>query len=206
MEPFRKLRGTAVPMLEDNVDTDAIAPLDPSRRPDYAKMLFRRRREAARAAGDPFLLDRDAFRDGCIFVAGENFGCGSSRESAVWALAAGGYRCIVARSFADAFRQNCLRNGVLPVVLSPDDATVFEEAVTSASGAPRFTVDLAEQRIEDEGGRVFSFMFDPHEKHALLNGLDDIGLTLESLVAICAWEARTARERPYMQHPSKAPA
>ncbi|MGA2393741.1 MAG: 3-isopropylmalate dehydratase small subunit [Candidatus Lustribacter sp.] len=199
MTPFETVAGAAVALLEDNVDTDAIAPLDVSRRPDYARMLFRRRREAARAAGAPFVLDRPAYGQARILVAGENFGCGSSRESAVWALAAFGIRCVVARSFAEAFRQNCLRNGVLPVVLAPGDAAAFEQLVVAADGAHAFGADLQAQQLTAPDGRRFAFAIDAHERTALLEGLDDIGLTLRLLPAIEAWEQRTRASAPHLQ-------
>lgn len=206
MTPFESVEGTAVPLLEDNIDTDAIAPLDVGRRPDYARMLFRRRREAARATASPFILDRPAFAQARILVAGDNFGCGSSRESAVWTLGAFGIRCVVARSFADAFRQNCLRNGMLPVVLAPADAVAFEQRVIAANGTQTFGADLRAQQVTAPDGSAFSFAIDAHERQALLEGLDDIGLTLRFLSDIEAWE-RTARENaPQLQTLVRRPA
>ncbi len=199
MTPFEAVEGVAVALLENNVDTDAIAPLDVSRRPDYARMLFRRRREAARAAGTPFILDEPAFAQARILVAGENFGCGSSRESAVWALAAFGIRCVVARSFAETFRQNCLRNGLLPVVPAPADAAALEQLVVAAHGIGTFGADLREQRITGPDGFAFGFAIDTHEREALLEGLDDIGLTLRFLPEIEAWERRTREQAPHLQ-------
>jgi 3-isopropylmalate/(R)-2-methylmalate dehydratase small subunit len=199
MTPFETVDGVAVALLENNVDTDAIAPLDVSRRPDYARMLFRRRREAAYRAGTPFVLDEPAFAQARIFLAGENFGCGSSRESAVWALAAFGIRCVVARSFAETFRQNCLRNGLLPVVLAPADAAAFEQLVLAARGAQTFGADLRSQRVTAPGGVAFPFAIDAHEREALIEGLDDIGLTLRFLPEIEAWERRTREQAPHLQ-------
>jgi 3-isopropylmalate/(R)-2-methylmalate dehydratase small subunit len=199
MTPFESVTGVAVALLEDNVDTDAIAPLDVGRRPDYARMLFRRRREAARATATPFILDRPAFAQARILVAGGNFGCGSSRESAVWALAGFGIRCVIARSFADAFRQNCLRNGLLPVVLAPADAVALERLVTDANGEAMFGADLRTQRVTAPGGVAFPFDIDAHEREALLEGLDDIGLTLRFLPKIEAWERATRESTPHLQ-------
>lgn len=199
MTPFTAVSGPAAALLEDNVDTDAIAPLDVSRHPDYARLLFRRRREAARAAGTPFVLDRPAFAQARILVTGANFGCGSSRESAVWALSAFGIRCVVARSFNDAFRQNCLRNGLLPVVLDPADAAAFEALVAADGGAHAFGADLTAQALTAPDGRRFTFAIDAHERTALLEGLDDIGQTLRLLPAIEAWEARTRAAAPHLQ-------
>lgn len=205
MTPFEAVEGVAVALLEDNVDTDAIAPLDVSRRPDYARMLFRRRREAARAAGAPFVLDRPEYAPARIFVAGENFGCGSSRESAVWALVAFGIRCVVAHSFAEAFRQNCLRNGVLPVVLAAEDAAAFEQLVVADDGAHAFGADLNAQQLSAPDGRRFAFAIDVHERTALLEGLDDIGLTLRVLPTIEAWEQRTRATAPHLQTLERQP-
>jgi 3-isopropylmalate/(R)-2-methylmalate dehydratase small subunit len=199
MTPFEAVAGVAVPLLEDNVDTDAIAPLDVGRRPDYARMLFRRRRESARATASPFILDQAAFAHARMLVAGDNFGCGSSRESAVWALGAFGIRCVIARSFAEAFRQNCLRNGLLPVSLAPADAAAFEQLVLAAHGTQTFGADLRTQQVTAPDGAAFPFAIDAHEREALLEGLDDIGLTLRFLPEIEAWE-RTARENaPQLQ-------
>ena len=205
MQPFVSVEGVAVPLLEDNVDTDAIAPLDVSRRPDYARVFFRRRREAAQGTVNAFVVDQPAFAGMRILVAGNNFGCGSSRESAVWAVAAMGIRCVIARSFADAFRLNCLRNGVLPVTLDAVDAAAFEQAVTDAAGARTFFANLETQRVGDLDGTSYAFAIDPHERQALLEGLDDIGLTLQHLAAIEAWEATTRREHPHLQHLQRQP-
>jgi 3-isopropylmalate/(R)-2-methylmalate dehydratase small subunit len=199
MKAFERTAGVAAALLEDNVDTDAIAPLDVSRRPDYARMLFRRRRDAARAAGTPFVLDRPEYAHARILVAGDNFGCGSSRESAVWALAAFGIACVVARSFADAFRQNCLRNGVLPVVLAPADARAFEDRVIAAAGSGTFVADLRAQRVTAPDGASFAFDIDAHEREALLDGLDDIGQTLRFLPEIETWERATREREPELQ-------
>ena len=129
-----------------------------------------------------------------------NFGCGSSRESAVWALAAFGIRCVVARSFAETFRENCLRNGLLPVVLAPADAAAFEQLVRRGAAAPRtFGADLRSQRVTAPGGVAFPFAIDAHEREALLEGLDDIGLTLRFLPEIEAWERRTREQAPHLQ-------
>ena len=206
MKAFEAVNGVAVALLEDNVDTDAIAPLDLARRPDYARVLFRRRREAARGSQTPFLLDDPAFAQARILVAGANFGCGSSRESAVWALGAFGIRCVIARSFAESFRQNCLRNGLLPVVLAPADAAAFERLVVAAHGARAFGADRQAQRVTAPGGVAFPFDIDAHEREALLAGLDDIGQTLRFLPEIEAWERRTRERAPQLQTLARRPA
>jgi 3-isopropylmalate dehydratase small subunit len=162
--------------------------------PDYAALLFSRQRT------DPvFVLNRPQFRNAAVLVTGANFGCGSSRESAVWALAAFGFRVVVARSFADIFRENCVKNGVLPIVLASDDADVFEQAVVAADGATQVTVDLAAGRIDGPGEVSCRFEIAAAERDALLRGLDDIGLTLECDAAIAEWEARAQREYPWLQ-------
>jgi 3-isopropylmalate dehydratase small subunit len=204
--PFETVRGPAVALLEDNVDTDAIAPLDVSRKPDYARMLFRRRREAGYKNGVPFILDRPPFTQARILVSGSNFGCGSSRESAVWALAAFGIGCIVARSFAESFRLNCLRNGVLPVTLAPGDAPAFEQLVLANGGAGTFGADLRNRRVTAPGDVSFPFEIDAHEREALLEGLDDIGLTLRFLPEIEAWERRTRVAAPHLQILERQPS
>ena len=194
MRPFERVAGAAAPLLRDDVNTDQIAPVTTAFDPDYAALLFSRQRT------DPaFVLNRPQFRNAVVLLAGANFGCGSSRESAVWALAAFGFRVVVARSFADIFRENCVKNGVLPVVLAPDDGVAFEQAVVAADGARPCSVDLAAGRIDGPGPVAFRFEIAAAERDALLRGLDDIGLTLECAGAIAEWEARAQREYPWLQ-------
>ena len=126
-----------------------------------------------------FVLNKPQFRNAAILVAGRNFGCGSSREGAVWAMVAVGIRCIIARSIADIYRENCLQNGVLPVELRPEDASAFEARVVAADGRMSFTVDLPAQRISGPGGADIAFDIAPPDRIRLLEGLDDIGLTLK---------------------------
>jgi 3-isopropylmalate dehydratase small subunit len=151
VEPFSTLTGVAVPLLQSDVNTDQIAPASPEARslhPDYAKLFFSRWRAGSDGAPDPeFVFNRPQFKTPKILVAGENFGCGSSRESAVWAPMAVGIRCVVARSFADTYRENCLKNGVLPIVLEPQAAAAFEAGVIAVDGSAAYTVDLNAQRI-----------------------------------------------------------
>jgi 3-isopropylmalate dehydratase small subunit len=192
MRPFERVSGVVAPLLDDDINTDQIAPVTQAFEPDYAELLFARRRE------DPaFILNREPFRKARILAAGQNFGCGSSRESAVWALMAFGFRVVVARSFADIFRENCLKNGLLPIVLAPADAGAFDAAV--AANPAVWAVDLVEQRIAGPGGAAFVFALPDAERDALLRGLDDIGYTLEQLDAIVGWETRRGRERPWLQ-------
>lgn len=195
MEAFRVVTGVAAPLPIDDVNTDQIAPLSGEIEPDYAALLFARRRR------DPqFVLNRPQYRSARILVARENFGSGSSRESAVWALMAFGIRVVVARSFAELFRENALKNGLLPVVLESGDRERFEEEVAALDGGAAYTVDLVAQRITGAGGSAYPFEIPPQEKKALLEGLDDIGLTLTHLAAIEAWEERTRVNEPWMQH------
>ncbi len=195
MEAFTILTGVAAPLLVDDVNTDQIAPATPRFDVDYAELLFARRR-----AEPDFVLNREPFRAARILVAGSNFGCGSSRESAVWALAAFGIRCVVARSFAEIFRENCLKNGVLPIVLGGDEAERFERDVVAVNGAAPYTVDLRTQRIAGPDGREIPFEIAPGERDGLLKGLDDIGLTLEYADRIAQWEHRTREDLPWLQH------
>lgn len=202
MEPFTRWSGVAAPMPIDDLNTDQIAPV--SRKAtldsDYAAILFGRLRFRDDGSEDPdFLLNRPQFRQTRILVSGHNFGCGSSRESAVWALAAFGIRCVVARSFADIFRENCLKNGVLPVTLAPAEAARFEKMVAEVDGAAPFTADLVAQCIRCPDGSAFAFDIAPAERIALLEGMDDIGMTLKHEDAIAAWERRVAAERPWLQ-------
>lgn len=200
MQPFDVLTGTVAPLLVDDVNTDQIAPALVDFRPDYAAMLFSRRRRRADGSDDPdFVLNKPPFRTARILLAGANFGCGSSRESAVWALAGFGIRCVVARSFADIFHDNCLKNGVLPIVLAPADAAAFEADVLAVDGREPYTVDLRRQRIARAGAPEIPFTIDPAERDALLEGLDDIGLTLEQSAAIAAWEVRMRHDEPWVQ-------
>lgn len=200
MQPFERVTGPAAPLLNDDINTDQIAPAIQDFKPDYAELLFERWRRTPDGAEIPdFVLNRAPFREARILVARENFGSGSSRESAVWALLAFGIRVVVARSFADIFRENCLKNGLLPIVLAGDDVAAFEEAVVADDGESPCTVDLRALSIEGPGPRTFAFTLDPAERNALLRGLDDIGLTLEALTSIVDWETQMKRKQPWLQ-------
>ena len=194
MKPFRRVSGPAAPLLMDDVNTDQIAPATSDFAPDYAALLFARWR-----AEPDFVLAREPFRHARILVTGNNFGCGSSRESAVWALAAFGIRCVVARSFADIFRENALKNGVLPVVFDGDDASAFERVVVAVDGAGPFHVDLEAQTIATPDGTLFAFPMPAADRETLLRGLDDIGLTLVHGEEIERWETRMQTELPWAQ-------
>jgi 3-isopropylmalate dehydratase small subunit len=202
MQPFTSVTGIAVPYLQDDVNTDQIAPVQMARalKPDYADLLFKRTRARADGSPDPdFPLNRPQFRNPAILVVGRNFGCGSSREAAVWGMLAVGIRCIIGRSLADIYRENCLQNGLLPVELAAETAAQLEQRVIAADGAEPFAVDLVTQRISGPGGADIVFDIAPADRMRLLEGLDDIGLTLKHDQEIEAWEARVAREMPWMQ-------
>jgi 3-isopropylmalate/(R)-2-methylmalate dehydratase small subunit len=202
MERFTTLTAMAVPLIEDDVNTDEICPLQMQRNlnPDYAALLFaRRRRRPDGSEIVDFVLNRPQFRHPGILVSGRNFGCGSSREGAVWAMRAIGIRCVIARSLADIFRENILQNGMLPVELRAEDADAFTARVVAADGRAPFTVDLETRRIGGPGGPDIGFDIAPSDRMRLLEGLDDIGLTLKCADEIAAWEARTAAARPWLQ-------
>jgi 3-isopropylmalate dehydratase small subunit len=159
-----------------------------------------RARQRADGSEDPdFVLNKTQFRNPGILVTGQNFGAGSSRESAVWGMLANNIRCIVARSFADIYRENCLQNGLLPVVLRPEDAEAFESRVVAVNGSAPFTVDLETQTITGPDGPNLAFDIPAADRIRLLEGLDDIGLTLKHADELTAWEKRMAVAQPWLQ-------
>jgi 3-isopropylmalate/(R)-2-methylmalate dehydratase small subunit len=199
MRPFQIVTGVAVPYLADDVNTDEITPVHRSLEPDFAELLFARRKRLPDGSLDPsFPLNKAQYANAAVLVSGRNFGCGSSRESAVWAMLAVGIKVIVARSFADIYRDNCLKNGLLPVVLPVDDQQQFEHDVIDIDGASPVVVDLATQTITSPTGTSFSFDIDAAERTALLEGLDDIGVSLREQDAIQAFEVRLASEKPWL--------
>ena len=202
MQPFTRITGVAVPMLDDDLNTDQMAPIQMSRelKPDYADLLFKRARVLpdGRLVAE-HILNRPRYRNPAIFVGGRNFGCGSSREAAVWCLMAVGVRCVVARILADIFRENCLQNGVLPVELPDAAADSFEARVLAADGHGAFTVDLTTRVISGPGGGEISFQISDSDRTRLLEGLDDIGYTMKHLADIESWERRTAATSPWAQ-------
>jgi 3-isopropylmalate/(R)-2-methylmalate dehydratase small subunit len=202
MEPFRRHTGIAVPLIRDDINTDQIAPIANMRalKPDYRTMLFARAKMRDDGSEDPdFVLNKPQFREPGILVTGNNFGAGSSRESAVWSMLANNIRVIVARSFADIYRENLLQNCLLPVVLAPKDADAFEARVIAVDGAAPFTVDLETQTISGAGGGDIAFDISPPDRMRLLEGLDDIGLTLKHTDDLRAWEQRMAAAHPWLQ-------
>jgi 3-isopropylmalate/(R)-2-methylmalate dehydratase small subunit len=202
MQPFTRHTAIAAPLLIDDMNTDQIAPVLHGRdlKEDYRAMLFHRARRREDGGDNPdFVLNKPQFRNAGILVTGNNFGAGSSRESAVWSMLANDIRVIVARSFADIYRENCLQNGLLPVVLPPDAADAFTARVIAADGAAPFTVDLETQRISGPGGGDIAFEIAPADRVRLLEGLDDIGLTLKHMAEIASWEQRAAAAQPWLQ-------
>ncbi|MCY1128155.1 3-isopropylmalate dehydratase small subunit [Frigidibacter sp. RF13] len=201
MDKFTTLTGIAAPMPLVNIDTDMIIPkqfLKTIKRSGLGKNLFDEMRYNADGSEIPdFVLNQPAYRKAEIIVAGDNFGCGSSREHAPWALLDFGIRCVISTSFADIFFSNCFKNGILPVVLPPEAvAHLMEDAKKGANA--RITVDLEAQTVTASDGETYSFDIDPFKKHCLLNGLDDIGLTLEKVSSIDSFEAQASLSRPWV--------
>jgi 3-isopropylmalate/(R)-2-methylmalate dehydratase small subunit len=200
MTPFTTLTGIAAPMPLVNIDTDMIIPkqfLKTIERSGLGKNLFDEMRYTQDGAEIPeFVLNQPAYRKSQIIIAGDNFGCGSSREHAPWALLDFGIRCVISTSFADIFFNNCFKNGILPVVLPQEAIDHLMDDARKGENA-RVTVDLESQTVTSSDGKTFAFEVDAFKKHCLLNGLDDIGLTMEKASSIDAYEAKTATTRPW---------
>ncbi|MBK6466013.1 MAG: 3-isopropylmalate dehydratase small subunit [Paracoccaceae bacterium] len=200
MDKFTTLTGVAAPMPLVNIDTDMIIPkqfLKTIQRSGLGKNLFDEMRFTQDGAEIPsFVLNQPAYRRAQILVAGENFGCGSSREHAPWALLDFGIRCVISTSFADIFFNNCFKNGILPVVLPQEAVDHLMDDARKGENA-RIAVDLQAQTVTAADGTVFAFEVDAFKKHCLLNGLDDIGLTMEKASAIDSYEAKNATLRPW---------
>ncbi len=210
MRAFTVLQSKVAPLDRPNVDTDAIIPkqyLKSIRRTGFGPFLFDDWRyldpgtldvdPATRRPNPAFVLNDLTHAGAQILVARDNFGCGSSREHAVWALDDYGFRAVIAPSFADIFYSNCFKNGVLPIVLKPDEVQAIF-ALVQASAQAQVTIDLPAQQVRLPDGRAFAFPINPHHKHNLLNGLDEIGLTLQQADAIRAYEARRRAEAPWL--------
>jgi 3-isopropylmalate/(R)-2-methylmalate dehydratase small subunit len=200
MEKFTVLEGVAAPLKLVNVDTDKIIPkqyLKTIKRTGLGKGLFAELRYKDDGSENPdFVLNQPAYRKAKILVAGDNFGCGSSREHAPWALLDFGIRCVISTSFADIFYNNCFKNGILPITVSPENlAKLFDDAERGANAT--LTIDLAGQEIRGPDGGTIKFDIDPFRKHCLLNGLDDIGLTMEKKSKIESFEKKAADKRPW---------
>ena len=200
MDKFTKLTGIAAPMPLVNIDTDMIIPkqfLKTIKRSGLGKNLFDEMRFTQDGKEIPdFVLNQPAYRQAEIIVAGDNFGCGSSREHAPWALLDFGIRCVISTSFADIFFNNCFKNGILPIVLPQEVVDVLMDDARKGANA-RMTVDLENQTVTTSDGQSFGFEIDPFKKHCLLNGLDDIGLTLAKEGDIDAYEKKAAGARPW---------
>ena len=201
MEKFTTLHGVAAPLPLINVDTDMIIPkqfLKTIKRSGLGVNLFDEMRYDRQGNENPdFVLNQPAYRDAEILVAGDNFGCGSSREHAPWAIKDFGIRCVIAPSFADIFHNNCFKNCILPIVLPQEQVDVLMKDAEKGSNA-RMTIDLEGQTVTTSDGEKFPFEVDAFKKHCLLNGLDDIGLTLEKGTAIDTYEDSLNQSRPWV--------
>ncbi len=201
MDKFSVLEGVAAPLKLVNVDTDMIIPkqyLKTIQRTGLGKGLFSEMRYNEDGSDNPdFVLNQPAYSQAKILVAGDNFGCGSSREHAPWALLDFGIRCIISTSFADIFYNNCFKNGILPILVSQENLDkLFEDADRGANAT--LTIDLPAQEIRGPDGGTVHFEIDPFRKRCLLEGLDDIGLTLEKAASISTYEDVKASERPWL--------
>ncbi|RJE79282.1 3-isopropylmalate dehydratase small subunit [Paracoccus sp. JM45] len=201
MDKFTTLTGSAAPMPLVNIDTDMIIPkqfLKTIKRSGLGVNLFDELRYDREGNEIPdFVLNQPAYRDAEILIAGDNFGCGSSREHAPWALLDFGIRCVISTSFADIFFNNCFKNGILPVTLPQEAVDALMEDAGNGSNA-RMTVDLQAQTVTSPDGKVYAFEVDAFRKHCLLNGLDDIGLTMEKAASIDTFEDQMAQARPWV--------
>ena len=201
MEKFTQLTGVAAPLPIINLDTDKIFPavyLKTIKRTGLSKWLFEEIRFRPDGSENPdFVLNQAPYRNAKILIGADNFGCGSSREHAPWALLDFGIRCIIAPSFADIFYNNCFKNGILPIRVSQDELDkLFDDADRGANAT--LTVDLEKQEIRGPDGGTIKFEIDPFRKHCLFNGLDDIGLTMEKGQSIDVFEAKEKASRPWL--------
>jgi len=202
MEPLREVEGTAAPLMRANIDTDVIIPM--------GRLLRAARDELGRYAFEPlryrddgsenpeFVFNQAAFRDAPILLAGRNFGCGSSREVAVWAMKEMGIRCVIAPSFGTIFQNNCFQNSVLPIELPEETVEAMAAEAHDGGANARFTVDLANNRITCPSGRTVEFEVMAARREALLEGLDDIGMTMRRAEAIAAFQDRDRGARPWI--------
>ena len=201
MEKFTTLSATAAPLPMINVDTDKIIPkqfLRTIKRTGLSEGLFYDLRFDEQGKPKPgFVLDEPAYRNAQILIAGANFGCGSSREHAPWALLDFGIRCVIAPSFGDIFYNNCFKNGILPIELPKEQVDLLMDDAQRGANAV-VTVDLESQEIAGPDGGTLHFEIDPFRKHCLLNGLDDIGLSLEKVAKIDDYEAKQRQEQPWL--------
>ena len=201
MDKFTTLTGVAAPLEIDNVDTDMIIPkqyLKTIKRTGLGAGLFSEMRYADDGSPNPdFVLNKPAYAKTKILVAGDNFGCGSSREHAPWALLDFGIRCVISTDFADIFYNNCFKNGILPIKVSPEDLEKLMDDARRGANAT-LTVDLEAQEIKGPDGGTVRFEIDAFRKHCLIEGLDDIGLTMVESGAIASFESKAAAARPWV--------
>jgi len=201
MEKFDKITGIAAPMPLVNIDTDMIIPkvfLKTIKRSGLGVNLFDEMRFDRQGNEiEDFVLNKPQYRETEILVAGDNFGCGSSREHAPWAIKDFGIKCVISTSFADIFFNNCFKNGILPIVLPKEQVDVLLQDAEKGANA-RVTVDLEDQTVTTSDGESFSFEVDSFKKHCLMNGLDDIGLTMEKAASIDTFEEQAAQSRPWV--------
>jgi len=201
MEKFRKLTGVAAPMNMINIDTDQIIPklhLRTIKRTGLGKVVFEELRFNTDGSEKPdFVLNQEPYRNAQIIVAGDNFGCGSSREHAPWALLDFGIRCVISTSFADIFYNNCFKNGILPITVTKEQLDALM-ADASDRENPELTIDLEKQEITRPNGPKISFKIDPFRRECLLDGLDDIGLTMQKAEKIDDFEARQREQQPWL--------
>jgi len=201
MEKFTQLTGVAAPMPAINIDTDKIFPaihLRTIKRTGLSKHLFEEIRFRPDGSENPdFVLNQGPYRQTRIIVAGDNFGCGSSREHAPWALTDFGIRCVIAPSFADIFYNNCFKNGLLPIALPQAEVDKLMDDAKKGANAV-LTIDLDKQTISRPDGEIVHFDIDPFRKQCMLNGLDDIGLTEQKAADISAYEAKARTQRPWV--------
>lgn len=201
MDKFEKLSGIAAPMPLINIDTDMIIPkvfLKTIKRSGLGVNLFDEMRYLDDGSENPdFVLNKPQYREAEILVAGDNFGCGSSREHAPWAIKDFGIRCVISTSYADIFFNNCFKNGILPIVLPKAQVDVLMKDAEKGSNA-RIEVDLEAQTVTTSDGETFAFEVDAFKKHCLLNGLDDIGLTMEKAASIDAYESKLQVSHPWV--------
>ena len=201
MEKFDKMTGVAAPLPIANIDTDMIIPKDclkTIKRTGLAEGLFAEMRLNEDGSENPdFVLNKPAYREATILVTGDNFGCGSSREHAPWALLDRGIRCIISTSFADIFCNNSFKNGILPIMVTPEELEKLMDDANRGSNAV-LSIDLEAQTISGPDGGTIKFDIDPFKKHCLLNGLDDIGLTFEKINSIDNFEAEMSDKRSWV--------
>jgi 3-isopropylmalate/(R)-2-methylmalate dehydratase small subunit len=203
MQKFGKLSAVAAPILRQNIDTDIIIPISRmvgnSVRGKLGQWCFGPLRYRTDGSENPqFVLNRTPYRGAEILITGANFGCGSSREAAVWALQEMGVRCLIGSSFGDIFFNNCFQNGVLPIVLDRDVVDSLAREVEMSQGSGRVGVDLAEQTVTAPSGKRHAFAVEPKRRQALLEGLDEIAMTLQRATEIAAFQAEDRQRRPWV--------